>query len=96
MIAILGLFQIRLKNFAALEIGQTFKEVDGSWWISLPSNSTKNKRWDERRIPKSLNHAIDLYLKQARSILLRSSTPTNSLWISSRTGRQFTGRTLGH
>jgi site-specific recombinase XerD len=95
MIAILALFQRRLKNFAALEIGQTFKEVDGNWWISLPGHSTKTKRWDERRIPKFLNHAIGLYLNQARPMLRQSSTPDNSLWISSRTGSRFTYKNLG-
>ena len=95
IIVILALCRFRLKNFVALEIGITFKEVNGSWWISLPSSSTKNKRWDERRIPNSLNHAIDLYLSQARPILMRSSIDGNSLWISSRTGQRFTYKNLG-
>jgi integrase len=95
MIAILALCQLRLKNFVALEIGFTFKEVNGNWWISLPSSSTKNKRWDERRIPNSLNRVIGLYLNQARPILMRSSADDNSLWISSRTGRRFTYKNLG-
>jgi site-specific recombinase XerD len=95
IIVILALCQIRLKNFVALQIGNTFKEVNGSWWISLPGSSTKNKRWDERRIPNSLNYAIGLYLNQARPILMRSSVDDNSLWISSRTGRRFTYKNLG-
>jgi site-specific recombinase XerD len=78
----------------ALEIGNTFKEVNGSWWIR-PGSSTKNKRWDERRIPNSLNRVIGLYLNQARPILMRSSADDNSLWISSRTGRRFTYKNLG-
>ena len=61
----------------------------------LPGSSTKNKRWDERRIPNSLNHAIRLYLNEARPILMRSSVDDNSLWISSRTGRRFTYKNLG-
>jgi integrase len=95
MIAILALCQLRLKNFVALEIGSTFKEVNGSWWISLPSSSTKNKRWDERRIPNSLNHAIGLYLNEARPVLMRSTLGDSSLWISSRTGQRFTYKNLG-
>jgi integrase len=95
MIAVLALCQIRLKNFVALEIGITFKEVNGSWWVSLPGGSTKNKRWVEKRIPNSLNHAIGLYSKKARPILMRSSAADNSLWISSRTGRRFTYKNLG-
>jgi site-specific recombinase XerD len=95
MIVVLALTQIRLKNFVALEIGNTFKEVNGSWWISVPAGSTKNKRWIEKRIPNSFNHVIELYLHQARPMLMRSSGSDNSLWISSRTGRRFTYKNLG-
>jgi site-specific recombinase XerD len=95
MIVILGLTQIRLRNFVALEVENTFKEVDGSWWVSVPGGSTKNKRWIEKRIPIAFNHAIELYLKEARPILMKSSMPDNSLWISSRTGRRFTYKNLG-
>jgi site-specific recombinase XerD len=95
MIAILALTQIRLRNFVALEIGSTFKEVNSSWWISLPGASTKNKRWIEKRIPNSFNQVIELYLNWARPILVRSPRQDNSLWISSRTGRRFTYKNLG-
>jgi site-specific recombinase XerD len=83
-----------LRNFVALEIGNTFKEVNDNWWISVPSSSTKNKRWIEKRIPNYFNYAIELYLNQARPILMRSSEG-NDLWISSRTGRGFTYKNLG-
>jgi hypothetical protein len=62
MIALLALCPIRLKNFAALRIGQTFKEVHGQWWIALPENLTKSRRRDERRVPALLNRCIKLYL----------------------------------
>jgi hypothetical protein len=95
MIVILGLTQIRLKNFVELEIGSTFKQVHGSWWITVPAGSTKNKRWIEKRLPKSINRAVELYLKQARSMLMKSSRPDNWLWISEQTGRRFTYKNLG-
>jgi hypothetical protein len=44
MIALLALCPIRLKNFATVEIGQTFKNVQGRWWITLPGNMTKTGR----------------------------------------------------
>ena len=50
MIALLAVCPIRLKNFAALEIGRTFREIEGSWWIVLPAE-TKSRRADERRVP---------------------------------------------
>jgi integrase len=95
MIALLALCPIRLKNFADLEIGRTFKEVHGSWWIALPGITTKSRRPDERRVPAWLDHYIDLYLSQARPVLLGSSSPTNTLWISSTTCRRMTPKNLG-
>ncbi len=82
MIALLALCPIRLKNFATLEIGSTFKEISGSWWIALPSATTKSRRPDERRVPEFLNCHIDVYLKQSRPTLLRAKCMTNALWIS--------------
>jgi hypothetical protein len=35
MIALLALCPIRLKNFVGLEIGSTFVEIKGQWWIVL-------------------------------------------------------------
>jgi integrase len=95
MVALLGCCPIRLKNFASLEIGSTFKEVSGTWWILLPRTSTKSYRPDERRVPEILNLAIDLYLDQSRPALLGGPLPTSALWISSRTGRQMTSKNLG-
>jgi integrase len=95
MIALLAFCPIRPKNFAGLEIGYTFKEVDRKWWISLPGNLTKSHRRDERRVPALLNRCIELYLDQSRPLLLGSTPPTNALWISSTTGRRMTAKNLG-
>ena len=94
MIALLALCPIRLRNFAALEIGRTFKQIQGSWWITLPSVSTKSRRPDERRVPKILNGSIGLYLNELRPVLLQSKS-SNSLWISSTTGVGMTTKNLG-
>jgi site-specific recombinase XerD len=82
MIALLALCPIRPKNFAALEIGTTFKMVHGRLWIDLPGIATKNRRLDKRRAPECLNRYIEIYLTQARPVLLRSGSATNALWIS--------------
>jgi site-specific recombinase XerD len=42
-----------------------------------------------------LNRVIDVYLSQSRPALIGSRGPNNSLWISSRTGRQLTQKNLG-
>jgi integrase len=95
MIALLALCPIRLKNFAALEIGRTFKEIQGRWWIALPGINTKSRRSDERRVPSLLNRYIDAYLHQSRPVLLGSRPPTHALWISSTTGRPMTTKNIG-
>ena len=95
MIALLAYCPMRIKNFATLEIGRTFKQVQDSWWIALPRQSTKTKRLDERRVPEILNDVIDVYLKRWRLVLLGTKEPTNLLWISSRTGRRMTTKNLG-
>ena len=95
MIALLALCPIRLKNFAALEIGNSFKEVHGRWWIALPRISTKSRRPDERCVPELLNGSIGAYLSQSRPVLLRSRATANALWISSTTGQSMTPKNLG-
>ena len=95
MIALLAACPMRIKNFAELEIGKTFKEVHGGWWISLPASSTKSHRIDERRVPKYLNKIIEFYLTQARPRLIGPKLSSNWLWISSRTGSRFTTKNLG-
>ena len=55
MIALLAVCPIRIKNYAALEIGRTFKEEQGNWWITLPYGSTKTDTADQRPVPDYLN-----------------------------------------
>jgi integrase len=95
MIALLAYCPMRIKNFATLEIGRTFKQVQDSWWIALPRQSTKTQRLDERRVPESLYGALDVYLSKSRPILIGSNAPNDHLWISSRTGGRFTTKNLG-
>jgi site-specific recombinase XerD len=95
MIVILGLTHIRLRNFGALEIGKTFREVNSSWWVCVPGGSTKNRRWIEKRIPNDFKRVVEIYLNWARPILMGPSGSDNSLWISSQTGRRFTYKNLG-
>jgi integrase len=95
MIALLALCPIRLKNFAALEIGRTFTKVDRRWWITLPGAVTKSRRPDERPVPELLNPSIDLYVHESRRILVGPKPSTPALWISSTTGRRMTAKNLG-
>jgi integrase len=86
MVALLALHPIRLKNFAALEIGRTFKKVRDSWWIVLSASETKEKRADERPVDTGLTLWIDRYLKIHRPVLARTDDPPTALWLSSNDG----------
>ena len=63
MVALLAYCPIRLKNFAALEIGRSFVNVDGTWWIVLTAAETKEKREDERPVAEDLTNSIERYLR---------------------------------
>ena len=84
MVALLALCPIRRKNFAALEIGRSFVEIHGTWWIVLSASETKEKRADERPINELLKPVIDRYLGQHRPVLARSHRASSALWLSSR------------
>ena len=64
---------IRLKNFADLEIGRSFIEIHGTWWIVLSAAETKENRADERPVDELLTPAIDGYLGQHRPVLARTN-----------------------
>jgi integrase len=82
MIALLAYCPVRLKNYAALEIGRSFVNVDGTWWIVLTAAETKEKRPDERPVPEELTDPIKRYLEIYRPILTRGNTLSNDLWMA--------------
>ncbi len=85
MLALLAANPTRRKNFASLEIGKTFQKIKGQWWICVAARATKTKqRPEERPVATWLNPYIELYLEEARPILLKlSQKETNALWVSS-------------
>jgi integrase len=95
IVALLAACPIRIKNYAALEIGTTFKQEQGSWWICLSYGSTKTDTADHRPVPDYLTDAVKLYLAVSRPVLIGSRPATDALWISSRTGRRYTTKNLG-
>jgi site-specific recombinase XerD len=82
MVALLAYCPIRLKNFAALEIGRSFVNVDGTWWIVLTAAETKEKREDERPVPEELTCSIERYLQIYRPVLARGTAETDPLWLA--------------
>jgi site-specific recombinase XerD len=81
MLALLAHCPIRIKNFAALEIGRSIVKIDDTWWILLQASETKEKRADERPIEDDIGEAIDKYLEVYRPILTGGAKSTNALWI---------------
>jgi integrase len=82
MVALLAYCPIRLKNFAALEIGRSFVNIDGTWWIVLSAAETKEKREDERPVPDELIDSIERYLEIYRPILAGDKADANALWFA--------------
>lgn len=89
MVAMLALHPIRLANFASLEIGHNFINIEGRWWIVLDSGATKENRPDERRLDEILVPALEAYLLKYRDILAQNSA-SNALWLSSANGHPMT------
>ena len=95
MIALLAVCPIRIKNFAALEFGRTFKEEQGNWWMTLPYGSHQDRHCRPSTgagLSQSCSGAI---LTESRPALIGSRPATKFLWISSRTGRRYTTKNLG-
>jgi integrase len=94
LIALLALHPIRIKNFAALSIGDTFVNVDGCWWLHIPAENTKSHRMDERQVPEFITDVVNSYIETYRPVLCRGHG-NPALWISSTTGQQLTTKNLG-
>ena len=64
-----------------MELGRSFVNVDGIWWILLTAAETKEKRPDERPAPEELTPFIKRYLDTYRPILA-GDTETDALWLA--------------
>jgi integrase len=90
MVAMLALHPVRLKNFATLEIGRNFTNIDGWWWITLSAAETKEGRPDERRIDEAIAPSLSDYLSKHRPVLARKNRQSGALWLSSNNGQPMT------
>jgi integrase len=94
LIMLLALHPIRIKNFAALSIADTFLKVDGRWWLHIPSDDTKSHRTDERQVPQFVTDLVNTYVEKHRPILTKRHEHA-ALWVSSTTGQRLTTKNLG-
>ena len=79
LIAFLAVCPIRLKNLAALTIGNTIVHEGYQWWLLLPDEDTKSRRLDHRVIPDVLAKWIDLYMDTYKPVFPASET---AMWPS--------------
>lgn len=79
LIAFLAICPIRLKNLAALAIGDTIIREDDEWWLLLSDEDTKSNRLDHRVIPDVLAQWIDLYMEKYKPTFPNSDT---AMWPS--------------
>jgi hypothetical protein len=96
MVALLAVCPIRLKNYAALELGRSFRRVGNVWWIVLDPGETKTGRADERPVPAFLNPTIESYIAKHRPVLGRGilEPEAGPLWISSQDGSPMPQRSV--
>ncbi len=73
----------------------TFINIDGRWWLHIPSDDTKSHRVDERQVPEFITEVVNSYIKTHRPVLCRGDAEQSALWVSSTTGRQLTTKNLG-
>jgi integrase len=95
LVAVLALHPVRVKNYAALTIGKSFLQIDGRWWLHIPSNDTKSRRVDQRQVPEFMTDIINRYIETHRQVLCGGKAEHKPLWVSSTTGRQMTTKNLG-
>jgi integrase len=78
MIALLACCPIRLRNFAALELGRHVLRVGSGWHIRLNAGETKEKRQDERLLPNFLCSYIEKYIATLRPVFTLEGP---ALWV---------------
>jgi hypothetical protein len=96
IMALLALHPIRIKNFAALRIGDTFVKVGHRWWLHTPSQDTKTGGIDERKAPAFMTERVNNYIEGHRRLLCRGRTEDRGLWIAATTARSFAVGDLGN
>ncbi len=78
---------VRLKNFAAMCLGQHVVALGGHTWMVFAATETKSRRPYEAVFPEALEGRLQRYLHSHRLVLLAGERGdvagiTNALWIS--------------
>lgn len=91
MVGFLLAFQLRKENIQGMRTGHEIFPAD--YRVSIPPNKAKARDWINRHFPeegpfKDLMGQLDLYLAEARSILLAGRPETPYLFLSIPKGRE--------
>ncbi len=87
MIALLAYRPVRIKNLAAMRLGQQLKKISGNWWILFAAEETKSHRAYEAMFPQALLPRLQRYLDLHRPVLLcgengGAEADIDALWVS--------------
>lgn len=87
MIAVLAYRPVRIKNLAAMKLGEQLKKISGNWWILFAAEETKSHRAYEAMFPQALLPRLQRYLERHRPVLLRGESggaeaDIEALWVS--------------
>jgi integrase/recombinase XerD len=77
---------LRLKNFAALRLGEHLLQEGNTWILHVERREMKGKRPFQALLPPHLQHALGRYLDHHRPVLLRGEDGQerdhDALWVS--------------
>jgi integrase/recombinase XerD len=87
MIALLAARPLRIKNFAALQMGQHIKPTSSGYLIDVAAEETKTGHPIETFVPEDLCPWLSIYLKEYRPYLL-CGRESDYLWVH-KTGNSY-------
>jgi site-specific recombinase XerD len=80
MLALLAVRPLRVKNFAALELGRHLLSTEGGWLITIPADETKTRQPVSFELPEPLEPWFERYLSEVRP-LFPHVAESSRLWL---------------
>ncbi|MBP7065723.1 tyrosine-type recombinase/integrase [Ferrovibrio sp.] len=81
LMLVLSYLPLRRTSMAALELGVSFRRVDGVWGVILQGEHMKTGAAFSAALPSSINKFIELYIERYRPRLLDGASQT-ALWVT--------------
>ena len=80
MLALMAARPLRVKNFAALELGRHLIKLDNGWLIAIPAVETKTHQPIDFELPVTLLPWFERYLSEVR-VLFPQAGESTRLWL---------------